>query len=79
MPVTPEYKLLQMRQYLSGEPLRVIEKLGYSTAAYAVAKEKLERKYGGERRRVVLQFDEIEVFKPLSHNSRAHELEAFQT
>ena len=42
-PITPEYKFLQMRQYLAGEALHVIEKLGFSASAYKVAKEKLDR------------------------------------
>lgn len=46
-PATGEYKLLQLRQYLSGEALKVIENLGHSSTAYKAAKERLERKYGG--------------------------------
>ena len=38
-PATPEYKLLQLRQYLKGEALRVIEDLGHSAAAYTAATE----------------------------------------
>lgn len=45
-PATPDYKLLQLRQYLSGEALRCIESLNHSAAAYEAAKERLERKYG---------------------------------
>lgn len=33
-PATPEYKLLQLRQYLSGEALKAVEKLGHSAIAY---------------------------------------------
>ena len=40
-PATPEYKLLQLRQYLSGEELKVVEPLGHSAAAYETAKERL--------------------------------------
>ena len=43
-PVTGEYKLLQLRQYLSGNALKVIENLGHSATAYEAAKERLERK-----------------------------------
>ena len=49
-PATAEYKLLQLQQSLIGEPLRVVENLGHSKEAYEVAKQCLERKYGGERR-----------------------------
>ena len=61
-PATAEYKLLQLRQYLSGEALQAIDNLGHSAAAYEGAKRRLERKYGGARRRLVLQLEELEAF-----------------
>ena len=64
-PATPEYKLLQLRQYLSAEALKAIENLGHSGFAYESAKERLERKYGGQRRKVMLYMDELENFKPI--------------
>ena len=45
-PSTGKYKLLQLRQCLSGEALDVIESLGHSAAAYEAVKERLERRYG---------------------------------
>ena len=36
-PATPENKLLQLRQYLSGEALKVFKRLGHSAAAYEAA------------------------------------------
>ena len=48
-PATPEYKLLQLRQYLSGEALKTIENLGHSGYAYEAAKERLELKFGSQR------------------------------
>ena len=56
-PATPEYKLLQLRQYLSGEALKVVEPLGHSAAAYETAKERLERKFGGKRLQIALHLD----------------------
>ena len=50
-PVTPEYKMLQLRQYVSGEALIAIENLGFSPAAYEKAKDRLERKYGASAAR----------------------------
>lgn len=41
VPTSEEYKLLQLRQYLSGEALKVIESLGHSATAYQAAKERL--------------------------------------
>ena len=64
-PATPEYKLLQLRQYLSDEALKAIENLGHSSFAYESAKEQLERKYGGQRRRVMLHMDEFKNCKPI--------------
>ena len=51
---TGEYKLLQLRQYLSGEVLAVIENLSHSSTAYEAAKERLERKYGRRRRQIAI-------------------------
>ena len=48
-PATAEYKLLQLRQCLTGEALKAIESVGYSAAAYEKAKDWLERKFGGQR------------------------------
>ena len=53
-PATGEYMLLQLRQYLSGEALKVIDSLGHSAAAYEAAKDRLERKFGGKRRQIAL-------------------------
>ncbi|MCG8049058.1 MAG: DUF1759 domain-containing protein, partial [Candidatus Thiodiazotropha endolucinida] len=62
-PATGEYKLLQLRQYLSGEALAVIDNLGHSATAYEAAKERLERKYGGRRRQIAIYLDELEQFR----------------
>lgn len=75
-PATPEYKLLQLRQYLSGEALKVIENLGHSAAAYEAARDRLERKYGSKRRQVTLQFEELSDFRTIRHGN-AKEVERF--
>ena len=64
-PTTPEYKLLQLCQYLSGEALKVVEPLEHSAAAYETAKGRLERKFGGKRRQIALHLEVLENFKPL--------------
>ena len=61
-PATDVYKLLQLRQCLSGEALDVIENLGHSTAAYEAAKEQLERRYGGKRRQAAIYLNDIDNF-----------------
>ena len=64
-PATPEYKLLQLQQYLSGEALKTIENLGHSGYAYEAAKERLERNFGGQRRQNVIRLEDLDSFKPL--------------
>jgi len=75
-PATPEYKLLQLRQHLSGEALHTIESLGHSATAYTTAKERLDRKYGGRRRQIGLYLEELERFKPLRQGN-ANDIERF--
>ena len=64
-PATKEYKLLQLRQYLSGEALNCIDKLGHSASAYDTALQRLERKFGGHRRQVARYLEELENFYPM--------------
>ena len=64
-PATPEYKLLQLRHYLRGDALKVVESLGYSAVAYEAAKERLERKYGGNRRRVAIDLEVLDLLKTI--------------
>ena len=64
-PATPEYKLLQLRQYLSGPALEAVQNLGFSGAAYEVTKERLERKFGGKRRDIAIYLEDLDNFKPV--------------
>ena len=75
-PATPEFKLLQLRQYVSGEALQSIENLGHSPAAYEAAKERLERKYGGKRRQIAVYLEDLENFKQV-RTGHAKDLERF--
>ena len=75
-PATGEYKLLQLRQYLTGEALRCIENLGHSAIAYEAAKERLERKYGGKRRQIAIYHEELEQFRYMRAGN-ANDLESF--
>ena len=38
--------------------------LGHSGYAYKAAKERLERKFGGQRRQIAIRLEELENFKP---------------
>ena len=42
-----------------------VESLGHSATAYEAAKERLERKYGGQRRQVNLYIEELDNFRPI--------------
>ena len=75
-PATAEYKLLQLRQYLSGEALKVIENLGHSATAYEAAKERLERKYGGMRRQISIYLEDLEHFRQIRPGN-AKDIEQF--
>ena len=75
-PATPEYKLLQLRQYLTGEALKSIENLGHSAVAYQAAKERLDRKFGGKRRQIAIYLDELERFQHIRLGN-ARDLEQF--
>ena len=65
-PATKEYKLLQLRQYLKGRSLKSVEDLGHSEAAYEAAKERLERKYCGERRKIRKYMEDIDRFPSMT-------------
>ena len=67
---------MRLRECLEGEPLRVIEKLGHSAAAYEVAKSRLEQKYGGKRRALTLRVEELNAFKP-AREGNERDLEKF--
>ena len=75
-PATAEYKLLQLRQYLSGDALKVIENLGHFATAYEAAKDRLERKFGGKRRQIALYLEELEDF-PQIRLGNAKDIEDF--
>ena len=51
--LSPEEKLLHLRQYLTGDAAKILEGIGYNAEAYELAKNRLGRRYGGERRKIV--------------------------
>ena len=73
---TPDYKLLRLCECLRGEALKVIENLGHSAAAYEAAKSRLEWKYGGKRRALMLRLEELEAFKQIREGNKK-DLEKF--
>ena len=52
-----------MKKYLGGEPLHLVNRFGHSAAAYTIAKEKLEKKFSGQKRQMAIYLDELERFK----------------
>jgi len=74
--LSPEIKLLHLRQYLSGEAAKLLEGVGYNADAYEIAKNRLGRRYGGERRKVGLFLEEVEKFDRIKQGN-AIDLERF--
>jgi len=68
--------MLQLRQYLKGEPLETIDSLGFSAAAYVVAWKRLDKKYGGERRQLAMHMADIEK-SPIVRGGHPDELQKF--
>ena len=50
MKVPAKTKMMMLKNSLSGRPLQVFERLGYTSRLYQTALEKLDLKYGGEKR-----------------------------
>lgn len=48
---------------LCGEAAETIKGLGYTQAAYDAAKDRLHREYGGDRRKLQAQIDELRKLK----------------
>ena len=76
-PLSPELKLLQLRQYLSGPPLKTVETYGYSAAAYAAALQRLDQKYGGEKRKTAVHMSALQDMPPIRERGTAKQLERF--
>ena len=76
-PISPELKLLQLRQYLSGPPLETVETYGYSASAYTTAFKCLDQKYGGERRKTAVHMMALSNLPAIREKGTAAELERF--
>ena len=64
-PAAAECKLLQLSQYFSVELLKTNENLRSFAAAYRIAKEILERNFGGQRQQMAIYFEELENLTPV--------------
>ena len=75
-PATPEYKLLQLIQHLAGDALKCIKNLGHSAGPYEASKNRLERKFGGSRRRLAIYIEQLEGFRSIQYGN-AKDVEEF--
>ena len=76
-PISPELKLLQLRQYLSGPPFETVETYGHSASAYTTALKRLDQKYGGERRKTAVHMMALSNLPAIRVKGTAAELERF--
>ena len=76
MPVNE--KMLRLQSCLKVKALEMVKDLGYSSNAYERAKEKLEKKYGGERR---IQIEHLTTLRgwPRLRPNNLEDLEEFLT
>lgn len=61
---------------MTGEALKLINSLGHSATAYEAAKERLERKFGGKRRQIASDLEELEQFRQIRPGN-AKDIEEF--
>ena len=69
--ISTNEKMLRLQNSLSGKALRMVKDLGFTTNAYARAKAKLEKKYGGEMRLQLTNLTTLRGWPKL----RAHNLD----
>ena len=76
MKVPAKTKMMMLKNSLSGKPLRVVERLGYTSTQYQTALEKLDQKYGGEKRLLRRYLEAILRASPVDETN-LKELEIF--
>ena len=72
----PNIKMTRLRQSLTGSALEAIRGLGVTQPEYEKAKEILETKFGGNRRKLRAYMDQIEKMPPLRSND-VHSFDKF--
>ena len=63
--ISTKEKMLRLQSSLSGKALMMVKDLGYTDNAYTRAKEKLEKKYGGERRTQITHLTTLRAWPKL--------------
>ena len=69
-------KVIRLRQSLVGEPFKLIERLGFEGEIFVKALERLDERYGGQRRIYLALMSDIDKFRPIRLNERK-DLESF--
>ena len=76
MKVPAKTKMMMLKNSLFGKPLRIVERLGYTSRQYQTALEKLDQKYGGEKRLLQRHLEAILRASPVGETN-LKELEIF--
>ena len=63
--ISAQEKMLRLQGSLKGKALKMVKDIGYSLNAYERAKEKLEKKFGGERRTQLKQLAALRNWRKL--------------
>ncbi len=66
-----QHKVLRLHETLGDDPRNFIVDLGYSEKAYEAALKRLDKKYGGNKRRVRTRIDDLKNFKPVRENNES--------
>jgi hypothetical protein len=72
---TKQYKLLQLKNVLAKGPLDFVSSLGHGKGAYQAALNRLDRKFGGERRALALRMEELDSISPIKDQPTFQELD----
>jgi hypothetical protein len=67
--VPVRFKMIMLKNCLTGTPLELVQKLGYTDVQYQMALEKLETRYGGEKRLIQQHIDAIMAVTPLKEEN----------
>ncbi|XP_043219102.1 uncharacterized protein LOC122380185 [Amphibalanus amphitrite] len=63
--IPAKFKMIYMKNYLAGEPLRIVERYRPTETGYAKAKEELDKKYGGKMFKIRNELDSIRRTRPI--------------
>lgn len=63
--ISAEMKLLQFSQCVAGGTLKCIGSLGYSATAHEAENKRLERRFVGTRRHLVVSLEALDKFPPI--------------